>query len=452
MSTYLRKCLDIAPSAILDPGVFNDYRILRLLPWWPALRATTSHIRILADWPSVQPELGKPVGVGTTERNPPRNAADCLAALDGQIKAATDDGMQVIVMPYRYPRWTNGTSGLVNGSQQDNDFFPQDRVARLTLYQNWREGRTARPAYRDHFYGMPLDGFGPDSEWARYVRWLWDRYVAQAPKYGRAAYFEVVNEPNLQIWPQHSTIETDNVYERFGIEGTSLVVVPAVAEMMVTMDGIAREYGATVPCLAGSTSDTDVEINPRTTTIAHRSKYTTTQQTLVEPLLEELRARGFAGGDHWIWSYHNYSDVERAESHVSYLRQALVAGGWNGRRLDGGPELYCTEGGARLTGLNSATTGRFRLALGRALTPQEQRFYQGQVITESLSRHHYSKGVGAGVGMLTQYLTYSDANFDSGLLDTLGSGGAERPALAAWSAVPEYLAPVAPRTDWAVQL
>jgi hypothetical protein len=299
---------------------------------------------------------------------------------------------------------------------------------------------------------MPLDGFGPDSEWARYVRWLWDRYVAQAPKYGRAAYFEVINEPNLQVWPQHSTIETDSVYERFGIEGTELVIIPAVAQMMQTMDGIAREYGSSVPCLAPSTSDTDVVVNFRTTTTAHRSEYTEATQTFVEPLLDELRARGFAGGDHWIWTYHNYSDVERAQSHVVYLRKALVAGGWNGRQLDGGPEVWCTEGGCRLMGVN-ASMSRFRKPLGnRVLTDAEQRFYQGQVITEALSRHHFSKGVGAGVGMLTQYLTFSDTNFDSGLLDAASRGGAERPALAAWSAMPEYTAPVAPRADWAVQL
>ena len=44
MSTYLRKCIDIAPTAVVDPGPFvaNDYRNLRQQSWWPALRATTS--------------------------------------------------------------------------------------------------------------------------------------------------------------------------------------------------------------------------------------------------------------------------------------------------------------------------------------------------------------------------------------------------------------------------
>ncbi len=53
--------------------------------------------------------------------------------------------------------------------------------------------------------------------------------------------------------------------------------------------------------------------------------------------------------------------------------------------------------------------------------------YQGQVLTEALSRHHYAKGAGAGVGMLTQYTTYADPGFDDGLLEALRDGGAPGP-------------------------
>ena len=46
---------------------------------------------------------------------------------------------------------------------------------------------------------MPPDGFGPDSKWCAFVTWLWNRYA------DRLAAFEVVNEPNGQLWPQRST-------------------------------------------------------------------------------------------------------------------------------------------------------------------------------------------------------------------------------------------------------
>src|SRR4051794_8986349 len=97
MSTYLRKCLDIAPTAVITPGpdVANDYRNLRLQPWWPALRATTSHLRLIADWPSLQHAPGTP---GAHPSDVP-----CLDALDQQLAAAHADGMKIILFPYRYP-------------------------------------------------------------------------------------------------------------------------------------------------------------------------------------------------------------------------------------------------------------------------------------------------------------------------------------------------------------
>jgi hypothetical protein len=53
--------------------------------------------------------------------------------------------------------------------------------------------------------------------------------------------------------------------------------------------------------------------------------------------------------------------------------------------------------------------------------------------------------------MLTQYTTYADG-FNSGVLESFMSGGAPRPALAAWSAVPEYVgAPQLQRVDWRPQ-
>jgi hypothetical protein len=445
MSLYLRKCIDIAPTAVIrvDQTGF-DYRALRTQPWWPALRATTSWLRLWADWPSVQPQKTLAPGQGFDVGGV--NGAASLAALDGQIKAAGDDGMEVILLPYRYPKWANGTAGIVDNSLDDFNFEPWDRFARYTGYVDRSANVPNAPNPKALRYRLPPDGHGPDSQWGRYVAFLWDRYVAQADTYGRVAAFETVNEPNLQLWPQRSPFQADVLGDRWGFAGTDLTVTQPVAEMMTTMDAIARRHDRAAICLAASTSDSDVITVPRSTTTAHHSPYAVTDHVFVEPLLAALRARGFEGGDHWVWSYHNYSDVERAQSHVVHLRTALADGGWNGRQLDGGPEVWCTEGGCRLSGANT----RFRPSPRQDLSADEQRAYQALILTESLSRHHYAKGAGQGVGMLTQYTTYADVNFNSGVLEPFP--GPPRPALGAWSAVPEYVgAPQLQRADWRPQ-
>jgi hypothetical protein len=435
MSTYLRKCIDIAPSAVVSPHLdpANDYAKLVKQPWWPALRATTSWARFWADWPSLQRVAGQPPGFG--------DAAASLAALDRQIDAALADGMKIIMLPYRYPKWANETDTLVFGSEQDSAFFPQDRVTRLAQYLDWRAGLRARPGYKTYEYRMPPKGFGPGQAWSEFVTWLWDRYA------DRIAAFEVVNEPNGQLWPQRSTVDTDDINVRWGTEGSDLLTAPAVAEMMETVDALARSHPNPPLLLAPSCSDS-LTVAPRTVTTNHKNPYTPSDDPFTESLVRALAARGFAGGERWVWAYHNYSDVERNYQHVVHLRRILAEGGWAGRRLDGGPEVWCTEGGCRI----AVTNTRFAPTLGRDLTADERRAYQARVLTEALARHHYAKGAGAGVGMLTQYTTYADPNFDDGLLEAAAAGGAPRPALKAWCDVPEYHAAPAQRAAWRPQL
>ena len=46
---------------------------------------------------------------------------------------------------------------------------------------------------------------------------------------------------------------------------------------------------------------------------------------------------------------------------------------------------------------------------------------------------------GAGIAVAANYLWYTDPNFDSGLCDTLESGGgATRPAYATWGGLPSF--------------
>jgi hypothetical protein len=438
MSTYLRKCIDIAPTAVIspDPFVANDYRNLRRQPWWPALRATTSHLRLWADWPSLQRVADEPPGFGPL-------AAASLAALDAQIEAAHADGLQIILLPYRYPRWANGTEGIPGRTVADFEYFTWDRFARYAQYVQFRAGTFPTLNWKAFEYRTALDGHGSDSRWGGFVAWLWERYA------DRLAAFEIVNEPNLQLWPQRSQVDTEDLATRWGTTNTSLVITPAVAEMMTTVNDIARTHGDDGPLLlAPSTSDSDTSDVPRSTTISHTNPYATSADPFVESLLSHLDQRGFEPDERWLWSFHNYADVERKQQHVVFLRRLLTERGWAGRQLDGGPELWCTEGGCRI----NAMITRFRPALGgRDATVAEQVDYQAQVLREALSRHHYAKGAGAGVGMLTQYTTYEDVNFKSGLLEAAASGGAARPALAVWSKTPEYFPAPVQRAAWRPQ-
>ena len=273
--------------------------MLRAQPWAPPLIARATHVRFWVDWPVVQPD-------GAIALEDPANPGlPNLLALDAQVDAVVADGLQVILMPYRYPRWVNHTEVHFHGRSPE-----------------WR---------------MPRSGHGPDSPWARFVEALWLRYSC------RMACFEVVNEPNLQIWPQ------ERVAER-------------VAEMITTVDAIARRYEQPVTCLA------PVDIRRR----VGQDALMTEQRPFNATLLESLERRGFGGGERWVWSFHNYNDAELGGDRASAMR-AQLAGRWRGRRADdGGPLVYATEGGVRLAAVErryGAFSPRRRASSRRRCSP-----------------------------------------------------------------------------------
>jgi hypothetical protein len=429
MSSYLRKCLDITPNGVIRPGSLQDYRVIRRQPWWPALRATSSHLRLWADWPTLQPLEGVPID------SPESPGYPNLLAFDEQIRLAGEDGLKVILMPYRYPRWVNGTAHIDRATDDFLLFQPENRV-RSQLFLDWwnRRGtpneepaRTIlRRALKALEYRLPPEGHGPGSRWAGYVEFLFRRYVREAPaRRLRVDYLEVVNEPNLQIWPQRSPSSTpDDPAGRFEVTGSEMTVHRAVAEMMATMDSVVRRGPGHVTCLGPSHSDADSP-RPRQISVHTTTPYSTVAEPFVELLLDELDRIGFRAGPRWAWSYHNYNDFELNQVRVKSLRAALD-GRWEGRRRNRGPALYCTEGGCRL----SRVITRF----GSGLPAEEVLRLQAEVVKEAVTRHQRRTEEGAGVAMLTQYTISADPNYDCGLLE---SNGAWRPAFDAWAALPE---------------
>ena len=337
---------DLTPQGVRTPGVLQDYTVLRTQPWALALIARATHVRFWVDWPFVQPKGA--IGLA----DPANPGLPHLLALDAQVDAAVGDGLQVILMPWRYPRWVNHTTVHFNGKSPE-----------------WR---------------MPASGHGPDSPWARFVEALWLRYSC------RMSCFEVVNEPNLQIWPQ------DDVARR-------------VAEMITTVDAIARRHEEDVTCLAPSISDAESD----------RPFMITEQRPFNAALLDSLDRRGFEGGERWVWSFHNYNDAELGGDRVSRMR-AQLAGRWRGRGApDGGPLVYATEGGVRLTGVERR--------YGRALSPRRRLAAQAAMLADALARYERT----AGVGLFTQYTVTADPGYDCGLREADGS---PRPAYEAFVA------------------
>src|SRR6476659_7366678 len=118
----LEAGLDLTVHGVIFPGSAQDYRVVSTQPWWPALRDVVGRLRMWADWPSLQPErdvaLGDPASRGTAS----------LLALDDQIRRAVEDGLSVMLIPYRYPPWANGTADLEPGSRADLAHMAGDRA------------------------------------------------------------------------------------------------------------------------------------------------------------------------------------------------------------------------------------------------------------------------------------------------------------------------------------
>jgi hypothetical protein len=433
MSGRMKKCIDITPNGVLHPGSPQDYLWLRAQSWWEEILVDTRYIRFWVDWPSLQPDAAYALGSAPSESL----EAFRLVNLDAQIRAANLDGLNVILLPYRYPQWANGTAQLVVGSLEDRLFEPENRV-RGSSYLPWFYDRTrALPSVKDLRYRLPPDGHGPDSSWGRWVRAIFERWLADSDIHGRADVIEVCNEPNLQLWPQRGpSADTSTIEGRFEVvPGPSFRVNPtptsemtvhrAVAEMMHTVAGYARAYHPKVRCFAPSTSDSDISA---TSAYRSSSKFAATpySATLSDPfvprLLDELDRTRFKGGPRWRWSFHNYNDWEQALDRVSYLR-ALLAGRWRGKTDDAGdPVLAATEGGCRLSRVPDRFPG---------LPPGEVLAKQAAIISEGIQRFAAEDGVGAGVRLLTQYTVCADPNFDTGLREP---DGTTRPAWDAWCA------------------
>jgi hypothetical protein len=350
----------------------------------------TPWVRMWADWPVLQPDADTPPDRG--------RGAQALARLDDGIARARADGLRVILTAWRFPRWANGSAAL--GAAEPTHRL-EDRI-----------DRDADPARRkDLTFKLPRD-LSPSSDWARWIDFLLTRYGGRGPRSVDA--LELLNEPNLQLWPQRApSPDAGDPYA-----SGALTIDDAVARMMVTAQRVARRHGDRAPLL----------VAPATADPAGDSRLRTAFDTFTRALLDRLAERGFDPGPRFAWSHHSYADVEGdlggADNRVASVRR-MLAGRWAGWP-DGdaaAPALLVTESGARLDKVAKD------YALGDAGAAREK---QAELLERNWRRMQLAPE-GEGVRLLCLYLFVTDMNYDSGLCDL---DGTPRPAYHAWARLP----------------
>src|SRR3954452_16770583 len=151
---------------------------------------------------------------------------------------------------WRFAPWANGTASL---SDADD--------VRFRLADRLRRGADP-PARKSLTYRLP-DDLSPSGAWGRWIAWLLDRYA------GRIDALEIVNEPNLQLWPQRDA-------------AGALTIDAAVATMMQTPAALASRQKRAPLLVAPATGDPVGD-----------SRLRTGYDTFTRALLDRLRWRGF---------------------------------------------------------------------------------------------------------------------------------------------------------------
>jgi hypothetical protein len=407
MSAALRKLVDIGAGATIYPGSAGD---LRFHDNRALLADTgTGWVRLWADWPSLQPDPALAID------DPANPGFARLQALDEQIRAACDDGLRVVLLAYRFPPWANGTEALaaVRNTDAEAGFQPEDRMSRDGFARYVREGRDParyNPSRRALELRIPPEGLGPDSAWAAFFGFLVARYHLGQRASGRHVHaFELANEPNYQWWPQRMPSSGP---DRFGADGAPIAPA-AMAEMMDTAQAVSARVAHSTRLLAPSTADSPPN-----------ARLVTGPDDFTFALLDALDLRGHRAHEGMAWAHHNYLDLElRSERTTTQRLRELLRGRWHGHALDGGPAVWITEGGVRLTAM------RQRHPSEDVLEAQARSWRLGW------ERHARPDGAGEGVAMLAQYTLRAEPRFDCGLLDPWPRSR-RRPAYAAWRSFP----------------
>jgi len=301
----------------------------------------------------------------------------------------------------------------VRDSDAEISFMYADRMSKAAWNKYVANGRNPavyKPSRRALEYKVPDEGYPLDGAWSKFFDFLVRRYHWGQRASGRyVGGFELINEPNLQLWPQRAPSVTPG--DPFAATG-ALRVPAQVAQLLATAQAVSARVGHSTGMLAPSSSDSEIVGR----LVTHYLEFATA-------VLDACAAIGYTPHSAQSWSHHNYSDVEgRVATRVQLLRDRL-RGRWTGRvELAGAPNVWITEGGARPAKMKVLYPGEDPLAA------------QARCLQTSWDLLNASPGV----SMAAQYLLYADPNWDCGLLEAAPST-VKRPAYATWKAFPKRM-------------
>jgi hypothetical protein len=248
---------------------------------------------------------------------------------------------------------------------------------------------------------VPVGQLSTRGYYGQWIAWLINRYRG----YGQNFMLEIMNEPNLQMWPQQGPSPTSDPYAQ-----GPLVIDSYIAEMIDTARQLSAQRGHPIRIGVAGMADS----------FGADSRTRTNFQTAVPRTLDRLAARGFPDTPGFVWTHHNYADIERdlPSPTRAEMTRDMLRGRWRGRGGQADPRVWLTEGGARL-GSSQATD------LNR----------QAQLVRASWDR----MSAAAGVEMFPNYLMYENPYANSGLRYSLAAGGGPRPVWDAFQSFPGRL-------------
>ncbi|MDQ3936350.1 MAG: hypothetical protein M3340_17155 [Actinomycetota bacterium] len=221
-------------------------------------------------------------------------------------------------------------------------------------------------------YGAP-DNVSTTGPWGNWLRFLYGRYKGDA--FPRIHILEVVNEPNYQFLQRTDT-------------------VAKVISMFRTATSISQEH--THKLFLGGPALADAPAG-------------TLGATHWPTFMDQMAATGFRAHSKFIWTHHNYGDVEDNSGSTVGARDRV--GWWTGYDEGEGPIVFGSEGGGRMARLG-----------GNEITQRDR----------VVSKYNNLKGQ-RQIGMQSNYLMMDPAANDySGLRRPYETGGAPRAVYSPW--------------------